>query len=254
MSEPSLHRHSPSAISVIAWLLLAGGMGAGFFKLYEQQQHAATVDLTEINTALAAQGEEIAALRRSIANPPAASPIPLEEMNASLVAMQEQLKQLQESTKQSPAEVPAATRAYIALVHAVYRHQPYAAELDALTAVLQRAKETEALRALAAAGLPSDLALRAEFDRIASPLTPNLADAVSTKLGGLVTIKRQASTHSAELKTLPLDTPLATLAARIEALPEAERAPYVDWIARYQAQRDALTALESLSSLLLPSR
>lgn len=115
-------------------------------------------------------------------------------------------------------------------------------------------KNVTALRDVAATGITSEAELsRRLLDTLekkpqAAPVDDsNMIGKINTHLKGLVSIKKTAADHYAELRIEAQRGNTASLMQRIEQLRESERAPLADWLERAKARRTALDTLTQLS-------
>lgn len=278
MNETETHDHSPSALSILGWLVVMLSIIGASALLRQEQNESATQAATSARqqaAKLASLETQMGELQKQVAAAPAgthedgALGESLQDLNARLSTIATHLDEI-EAKLNKPALPPAApvvnnssTRLLVALQAKLLRGEPYGEELDTLAATPALAHDADAiaaLRATAASGSPSDLKLHREFgdilDKTSAATAPSpTMQKMNAHLGGLVTIKPHAEAADSyqPLRSLPADTPVAVLAERAAALPADARAPFDGWLNEVAARDKALGALHLIESRLLPA-
>lgn len=280
MTDDAHHTHSISTASIAGWLVLLIAIAGGTWLL--RQDILATTrngnPSEPVLVELKAQGETLAALKVELnmlrQSPPAATdtvtPI-LNDVTTQLATIAQRLEALEAVAKAptppppsspAPAASVAPARLLMSLSRKFARGAPYHEELEPLVVLPQVVNEVEAiasLRALAMQGAPTDLTLRGQLDNIlvrpsSAPADTQPAAGTQSHLNGLITIKRRAAVASSSPSPLQFapDTPIATIAETIAALPEDARTPFAEWLAAVAARDKAQQALTTLQNKLLP--
>lgn len=174
---------------------------------------------------------------------------------ATLTARLEMLEQKPAPVLVMPAPTPPPVETYAVLRTTALSGAPYAEALRNWgNDHPQGVPSVDALRPFAETGIPTESALRAQLRAaIPAPSTPNqpeMADAINTRLAGLISIRKQgeADVYAPLRASTPL-TDIPSLIAAVDALPEAKRAPLTAWRDTAQARLSALAALEALASI-----
>ena len=193
----------------------------------------------------------------------------LDDLTGRITRLEEEMVGLREQEAQRVAEAEAATalgRAYAALTQQIGAGEPFAEELEAVTAELPDAPGLQTLMPIADAGAPTVLQLQLRLEEIAGGLPQaepedgaaegdGFLETMGGRLRGMVTVRRadEADMPAAldrALEALQRNDVEAAI-AEIEQVSEAPSDEIESWLTDARKRRDARAGLEELSDAVL---
>jgi hypothetical protein len=193
----------------------------------------------------------------------------LDDLTGRIARVEEEIARLREQEAERIGQAEAATalgRAYAALTERIAAGEPFADELEAVTAELPNAPGLDTLRPIADEGAPTVAQLQARLEEIAAGLPqaePEDAagdgegfwQTMGERLEGMVTVRRAdeadmpAALDRAGEALQRNDVERAI--AEIEQVSDAPPVEIESWLADARARRDAQAGLNELSDAVL---
>lgn len=193
----------------------------------------------------------------------------LEDLTGRIGRLEEEIVALREQEAQRVAEAEAASalgRAYAALTQRIAAGEPFAEELEAVTAELPDAPGLQALRPIADAGAPTVQQLQLRLEEIAEGLPQadpddgaaegdGFLETMGARLQGMVTVQRAdeadmpAALDRAGAALQRND--VAAAIAEIEQVSEAPPDEIEAWLTDARKRREAQAGLDELSDAVL---
>ena len=193
----------------------------------------------------------------------------LDDLTSRIGRLEEEIVAFREQEAQRVAQAEAASalgRAYAALTQQISAGEPFAEELEAVTAELPDAPGVETLRPVAEQGAPTVLQLQLRLEEIAGGLpqtepTEGAAEGdgflatMGERLQGMVTVRRADEADMPGALDRALEAlrggDVAAAIAEIEQVSEAPPDEIEAWLADARDRRDAQAGLDDLSDAVL---
>jgi hypothetical protein len=193
----------------------------------------------------------------------------LDDLTGRIGRLEQEIVSLREQEAQRVGQAEADTalgRTYAALTQRIGAGEPFAEELDAVSAELPNAPGLQTLRPIAGEGAPTVAQLQARLEEIAAGLPQAEPDAVTAegdgffgtigqRLQGMVTVRRADEADmpvalDRALEALQRNDVQAAI-TQIEQVSEAPPDEIANWLADARARRDVEAGLDELSDAVL---
>lgn len=269
-TEPTpTSRTTPDWAMLALLALLAGGAVYALYDAFNAQ--------SQLNTQLAKQNRELKArlTRLESVQQTSVRIDALRDLEKKLAASHAEIGQVTDrlAAVERTATAPTPTIAFrapamgdsvtlqrfLALREAVAEGRPYRTEWEAARSLPELDDVATSLDSTATDGVATEADLREslvqwleEHPATVTVEDPQFAD-FNARLKGLFTVRRKQAAPADPYDTLRAIAPHASLdmlMGEVAALPEDARAPLADWLARADARRNALRALDAVSQAL----
>jgi hypothetical protein len=193
----------------------------------------------------------------------------LDDLTGRIGRLEEEIFSLREQEAQRVTQAEAVTalgRAYAALTQRIAAGEPFAEELEAVSAELPNAPGLETLRPIAGEGAPTVLQLQLRLEEIVDGLPQAAPDngaadgdgfleTMGQRLQGMVTVRRADEADMPAALDRALEAlqrnDVAAAIAEIEQVSEAPPDEIESWLADARARRNAQAGLDDLSDAVL---